>query len=143
MITQLDVYTFENHISSGQIHYKGYDGTYIGIVDPFHLKTLRRYDFPLQEKSAVMCIHMSFDDNGILAQLQYKFSNGTDTGYLGNPDSDSKCLWYTLDLDTTAILDETFVLAAINMAQGEGIKPPKTIYAGGMTLTYLHKSLLK
>ena len=38
-----------------------------------------------------------------------------------------------LNTHSIFILDETFVLTVINMVQGEGIKPPKTIYAGGIT----------
>ena len=75
---------------------------------------------------------------GLLAEVQYKASDKTDSGKLGN-----KSGWhirYTVNLDTSVILDANFILRAINMQEGTG--PSKTTGVANVLLTYHHNSLI-
>lgn len=129
-ITQVDVRAY-NSIDGTQIHYKGHMGTFVGNRGGGAL-----HKFPVADKAVVNFVHMGFAQ-GLLAEVQYKASDKTDTGKLGN-----KSGWhirYAVTLDTSVILDDTFVLQAINMQEGTGSN--NTTGVANMLLTYYHASL--
>ena len=130
-ITQVDVRAY-NSIDGSQIYYKGHKGTFVG-----NSKGGELHKFPVADKAVVNYVHMGFAQ-GLLAEVQYKASDKTDSGKLGN-----KSGWhirYTVNLDTSVILDANFILRAINMQEGMG--PSKTTGVANVLLTYHHNSLI-
>ena len=131
-ITRVDVRAY-NSIDGSQIHYKGHNGTFVGNPSGGAL-----HKFPVADKAIVDFVHMGFAQ-GLLAEVQYKASDKTDSGKLGN-----KSGWhirYAVNLDTSVILDTTFVLVAINMQKGTG--PNNTTGVANVLLTYYHNSLIQ
>ena len=76
-ITQVDVRAY-NSIDGTQIHYKGHMGTFVGNWGGGAL-----HKFPVADKAVVNFVHMGFAQ-GLLAEVQYKASDKTDTGKIGN-----------------------------------------------------------
>lgn len=133
-ITQVDVRAY-NSIDATQIHYKGHDGTFVGNPEGGAAHT-----FPVADKAVVNFVHMGFH-NGLLAEVQYKCSDNTDTGKLGNKSGWNIRADQTVDLETSAILDKSFVLRVINMQGGSGPDPSTGV--ANVILTYYHTSLMQ
>lgn len=130
-ITQVDVRAF-NSIDGSQMHYRGHDGTFVGNRGGGAPHT-----FKIADEAVVNFVHMGFAI-GLLAEVQYKASDKTDSGMLGNASG-----WkmnYKVDMETSQLLDENYVLQGINMQEGSG--PNSTTGVAVVLLTYYHKSLI-
>lgn len=130
-ITQVDVRAF-NSIDGSQIHYRGHDGTFVGNQGGGAAHT-----FKIADEAVVNFVHMGFA-SGLLAEVQYKASDKTDSGMLGN--ASGWKMRYKVDMETSQLLDENFVLQGINMQAGDG--PDPTTGVAVVLLTYYHKSLI-
>ena len=130
-IIGVDIHCF-NTIDATLFHYKGYDGTYCGNSDGGD-----KHNFCVADNAVVTLVHMGFA-SGLLAEVQYKFSDGTDTGILGNAGH-----WQMgyFDLDTKKTFDNKYVLRSVNMQPGRG--PSSTTGVAGVLPTYHNINLLK
>jgi len=131
-ITQVDVRA-GNSIDGSQMHYRGHNGSFVGNPSGGSPHT-----FKIADEAVVNFVHMGFAA-GVLAAVQYKASDKTDSGRLGNASG-----WemrYNVDVETSELLDENFVLQGINMQAGTG--PDRGDGVANVLLTYYHKSLIK
>ena len=124
-ITQVDVRAF-NSIDGSQMHYRGHDGTFVGSPGGGAPHT-----FKIANEVVVNFFHMLFA-MGLLAEVQYKASDKTDSGMLGNGSGWN--MRYKVDMETSQLLDENFVLQGINMQAGAG--PSSTTGVAVVLLTY-------